>query len=125
MVSSPAKPRPAADTCEVVCVHEERVAEVAARMPSDSTVHRLCEAFRAIGDPTRTRILLALAQAEMCVCDLAALLRLTSPAVSHQLRILRGLGLVRYRREGKLAYYSLDDDHVMALIRMGREHIEE
>jgi DNA-binding transcriptional ArsR family regulator len=94
-------------------------------MPGEDTVHRLCEAFRALGDPTRTRILLALEQAEMCVCDLAALLRLTSPAVSHQLRLLRGLGLVRYRREGKLAYYSLDDDHIMALIRMGREHIEE
>jgi ArsR family transcriptional regulator len=78
-----------------------------------------------MGDPTRVRLIYALAQRELCVCDLAAVLGLSVSAVSHQLRLLRGLRLVKYRREGRLAYYSLDDEHVDTLLRQGLEHVDD
>jgi DNA-binding transcriptional ArsR family regulator len=94
-------------------------------MASPEHIRRLSETFRAMGDGTRIRIILALSLDEFCVCDLAALLESTSPAVSHHLRILRALRLVKVRRRGRMAYYSLDDAHIERLFRMGLEHVEE
>ena len=85
-------------------------------------VSGLSELFRALADETRTRILYLLAQQELCVCDLAYLLEMTLPAVSHHLRLLKTMRLVRSRRDGKQVFYALDDDHVLALIQVAREH---
>lgn len=112
-------------TCEQHAIHQDRVALVRERMRPDEEFFRLAELFAAMGDPTRVRLIFALSQRELCVCDLAAVLGLSVSAVSHQLRLLRGLRLVKYRREGRLAYYSLDDDHVDTLLRQGLEHVDD
>jgi ArsR family transcriptional regulator, lead/cadmium/zinc/bismuth-responsive transcriptional repressor len=101
----------------------DRVAAVQRRMPAAAGFRHLAEIFSALGDPTRLRVLFALARQELCVCDLSTLLGVSVSAVSHQLRLLRGLRLVKFRREGRLAYYSLDDHHVAALLEMGLEHV--
>ncbi|KLU66811.1 hypothetical protein DEAC_c14790 [Desulfosporosinus acididurans] len=85
----------------------------------------LAELFKTLADPTRVRIIDALAEAELCVCDLAELLNLSPSATSHQLRVLRGNKLVKFRREGKMVYYALDDEHVLGLYSQGLEHINE
>jgi DNA-binding transcriptional ArsR family regulator len=110
-------------TCENHPIDGDRVADVQRRMPGEAGFRHLAEIFSAMGDPTRLRILFALANQELCVCDLAALLGVSVSAVSHQLRLLRGLRLVKFRREGRLAYYSLDDHHVSVLLEMGLEHV--
>ncbi|HZW35825.1 MAG: ArsR/SmtB family transcription factor [Deltaproteobacteria bacterium] len=92
-------------------------------MPGDRMVRALAETFGALSDPTRVRILSALGEQELCVFDLARLLGLTGSAVSHQLRLLRGQRLVKYRKEGKIAYYSLDDDHIRNLMRECIKHV--
>ena len=91
----------------------------------DASVEALAETFRVLGDTTRVRLLDALSRGEMCVCDLAALLGLSESAVSHQLRLLRGMRLVRPRRDGRLVHYSLDDQHIVGLFAQGLEHVEE
>jgi ArsR family transcriptional regulator, lead/cadmium/zinc/bismuth-responsive transcriptional repressor len=88
-------------------------------------VEGLTEIFRVLGDPTRVRILDALATAELCVGDLAAKVRISESAVSHQLRLLRGARIVRARREGRMIFYALDDKHVLALFRQGLRHVQE
>jgi ArsR family transcriptional regulator len=88
------------------------------------TAERLAKVFHAIADPTRIRILSALAEAELCVSDLAAALGMSISAISHQLRLLRELRVVRKRREGKHVYYALDDDHVRDLFERGLEHVQ-
>jgi DNA-binding transcriptional ArsR family regulator len=88
-------------------------------------VATLAETFRALGDPTRVRVLDALSRAELCVCDLATLLGLSESATSHQLRLLRSLRLVRTRRAGRMVFYALDDDHITRLFAQGLEHVEE
>lgn len=113
------------DRCEERCIHEENVQAVQREMPTEETVQSLAETFKTLGDPTRIRMLFALMQREMCVCDLAALIGVTESAVSHQLRVLRSQKLVRYRREGKNLFYSLDDDHVTTLFAQGLEHVKE
>ena len=95
------------------------------RLLGERSVAALAETFRALGDATRVRILDALSRAELCVQDLAGLLGLTQSAVSHQLRLLRGMRLVRARRDGRLVYYALDDDHIVKLFKQGLEHVEE
>lgn len=85
----------------------------------------LSEIFKVLGDETRTKILFLLATKELCVCDLATVLEMSLPAVSHHLRLLKAMRLVRYRREGKMVYYSLDDDHILSLIRQAQEHFAE
>ena len=112
-------------TCDVEFVDEERVARVQEQMDSDESIHELAETFKVLGDSTRAKIVFALMHEELCVCDLANLLRLTPSAVSHQLRILRNGRLVKYRKDGKMAYYSLDDDHIRQLFHIGRQHIQE
>jgi ArsR family transcriptional regulator, lead/cadmium/zinc/bismuth-responsive transcriptional repressor len=112
-------------SCDVFHADAERVAEVRAAQPDAVTVERLAEIFKALGDPTRVRLLTALATAELCVCDLATLLGLTESAVSHQLRLLRSLRVVCARRDGRMVFYRLDDEHIVRLLAQGREHAEE
>ena len=94
-------------------------------MPDESGIQLLADTFRILGDATRVRIVFALSREELCVCDLAKLVGASQSAVSHSLRVLRQLRIVRYRRAGKIAYYSLDDDHVAKLIRDGVDHVRK
>ena len=109
--------------CDVEAIDPERVALVMASMIDEATTLGLAEIFRVLGDPTRVRILHALAASELCVCDLAAILGMSQSAVSHQLRLLRSLRLVRHRREGRMVYYALDDDHIEKLLAQGLDHV--
>lgn len=113
------------DCCGCRCIHQERVtaAHDQALPPQDNA--RLAELLKAMADGNRLRILWALAEGEMCVCDLALYLGVSASAVSHQLRLLRGQRLVTNRREGPVLYYRLHDDHVTALINVGLEHVRE
>src|SRR5262245_3712527 len=115
----------APETCEVPFTDPRRIAQVRAGLVSSETAVSLAETFRALGDPTRVRILDALEQAELCVCELAALVNLSESAVSHQLRLLRSLRIVRSRRSGRMVFYTLDDHHVKALFAQARRHVEE
>lgn len=110
------------ETCEVFHADQEAVDAARRAMPPEPTVQALAEIFKALGDPTRVRILHALSERELCVCDLASLLDMTPSAVSHQLRLLRHLRLAKPRKAGRMVYYSLDDQHVVDLFRRGLEH---
>ena len=114
-----------ADVCEVACVDEAKVERARRMAPPRAALATLAEMFKALGDPTRLRILTMLAHEELCVCDLATLTDVSESAVSHSLRTLRQLRLVRYRKAGKIAYYSLDDAHVARLISEGLTHVGE
>lgn len=111
--------------CDVTCIHEDAVKEVLGEMIQDDTVALLARLFKTLGDPTRVKILFALMKRELCVCDLAAVIGLSESAVSHQLRLLRSQNLVRFRREGKVVFYSLADSHVEKLFEQGLEHVTE
>ena len=111
--------------CEETLVHDEVVVEVERELPPDEILYDLAELFKVFGDSTRIRILYALFEAEMCVCDIAELLGLTQSAISHQLRVLKAAKLVKYRREGKTIFYSLADHHVRLVIDQGMEHVLE
>lgn len=113
------------DVCEVCGLHPEKLERVRGKMPGEETFGRLADIFKALADPTRARILYALSIDELCVCDLAELTCMSSSAISHQLRLLRASKLVRYRREGKMAIYALDDDHVRHLMAEGLCHARE
>jgi ArsR family transcriptional regulator, lead/cadmium/zinc/bismuth-responsive transcriptional repressor len=125
MMPADSPPLVTPDTCEVFHADAARVADVRAALPGPRAVEGLAETFKALGDPTRVRLLSALSRAELCVCDLATLLGLTESAVSHQLRLLRNLRLVRARRDGRMVFYRLDDDHIVGLLGQGRAHVEE
>jgi len=112
------------DTCEILCINQKKVDAVRKVMQTDGVIKKLAETFKALGDPTRTQILYALAQDELCVCDIAALLGKTQSAISHQLRVLRNLNLVKYRKDGKIAYYSLNDAHIRNLFAEGLKHVK-
>jgi DNA-binding transcriptional ArsR family regulator len=113
------------DRCEVNCIHDEAVKAVREAMFSDDIAISLAELFKALGDPTRVKILFSLMTRELCVCDLSAVIGVSDSAVSHQLKILRTLRLVKFRRDGKILYYSLADDHVEKLFAQGLEHVTE
>ncbi len=113
------------EVCEVVCVNKEAVKRVRSRMLNDHTVADSAALFKVLGDPTRMRLLYALAQRELCVCDLSAVLDMTQSAISHQLRVLRSARLVRHRKAGKIVYYALADAHVTQLIDVGVDHARE
>ncbi len=113
------------DACEIEFVDERKVKRVARAMKSDGAVAVLAEIFKVLGDPTRVRIAFALSREELCVCDLANLIGVSQSAVSHSLRALRQMKLVRFRKEGKIAYYALDDDHIADLLEQGFRHAEE
>lgn len=120
-----------ADTDRDLTCDERHLADATAltrlqeRLLGARTVEALADVFKLLGDPTRVRLLDALTHGERCVCDLATLVALTESAVSHQLRLLRAARLVRVRRAGRLAYYSLDDHHVIGLLHDTRKHVEE
>ena len=113
------------DVCDLVQIDLTRVRKIRAALVQPDAVQGLADTFNALGDPTRVRILDALSHGELCVCDLAAVLRLSQSAVSHQLRLLRGMRLVRPRRDGRVVFYSLDDQHIMAIFKQTLQHVEE
>jgi DNA-binding transcriptional ArsR family regulator len=113
------------DTCEILFVDEKKVQAAKDAMKPETVFTALAETFKTLSDPTRVKILYALSLNELCVCDLANLLGKTSSAVSHQLRLLRNQKLVKFRKDGKIAYYSLDDEHIHHLLREGLKHTEE
>lgn len=113
------------EKCEVITIHDHVVEEVRKSMPADEILSDVADLFKVFGDSTRIRILCALMQHEMCVCDLTALLGMTQSAVSHQLKALRQARLVKSRRDGKVIYYSLDDEHIEHIFKAGYDHIVE
>lgn len=113
------------DQCECNIIHEEVIAAVRKHMPDEEVLLDLADLFKMFGDSTRIKIISALLHSEMCVCDIAALLGMTKSAISHQLRSLRQTKLVKFRREGKVVYYSLDDDHVNTIFDQGLLHVCE
>lgn len=113
------------DRCDCTVIHEEVVNEVRKHMPDEEDLFNLADLFKVFGDSTRIRIISALLHSEMCVCDIAALLGMTKSAISHQLRALRQTKLVKYRRDGKVVYYSLDDEHVEMIFNQGLMHVCE
>jgi len=115
--------KPECDMCEQLCEHPQNICIAKANMLAENTVLKLAELFKILGDPTRVRILHALSGQDMCVCDIAAALNMGQSAISHQLRILRAARLVKYRKDGKEAWYSLDDCHVVELMKQGMDHI--
>ena len=113
---------------EVCCsneLHEDIVDSVRAKMPDTEMLYELAELFKVFGDTTRVRILYALSAQEMCVCDIADLLDMTHSSISHQLRVLKQARLVKFRRDGKIVYYSLADDHVKHIFNEGLNHVLE
>ena len=113
------------EVCDLIQIDLTRVRKIRAALVQPDAVQGLADTFSALGDPTRVRILDALSHGELCVCDLAAVLRLSQSAVSHQLRLLRGLRLVRPRREGRVVFYDLDDQHIISLFKQTLQHVEE
>ncbi len=114
-----------AECCEEQCIHKELVEKVLTELPDEDALYDLAELFKVFGDSTRMRILIALFETELCVCDISEALGMTQSAVSHQLQILRTNKLVKSRRDGKQIYYSLDDEHVVTIIAQGLSHILE
>ena len=111
-------------TCDCDMIHEDVVHKVQTQMLEDEMYQRLALLYKMFGDETRIRVLHALEQSEMCVCDLSVLLGLTKSAVSHQLKALRLANLVKFRKEGQVVYYRLADDHVKQIINIGLEHLQ-
>ena len=109
--------------CECTVIHQEVIDKI--KLPEEEVLYDLGDFFKILGDSTRIKILSALFQSEMCVCDIAALLGMTQSAISHQLRVLKQGRLVKHRKDGKVVYYSLDDDHIKHIIDQGLTHISE
>lgn len=110
--------------CAGLCKHPEIICLAKADLISDAQAQQAAGLFKTLGAPTRVKMLQALVKREMCVCDLAAVVKMGQSAISHQLRVLRGARLVKYRREGKNALYSINDEHVAALLCQGLEHTQ-
>ena len=111
------------DRCEETIIDEDKVKRAQQAMLEGLTATHLADIFKALADPTRVRIISILAKTELCVCDLAATLGMTQSAVSHQLRLMRQMRLVKNRKKGRLVYYSLDDEHIHDLYLRGLEHL--
>ena len=111
--------------CSCDIVHNNIIEMVKQKMPQEEMLYDLAELFKVFGDTTRVKIISALFEAEMCVCDIAELLSMTQSAISHQLRVLRQARLVKHRKEGKVVFYSLDDEHIKTIFNQGLEHILE
>lgn len=109
--------------CAEKCINEKKVRQTVKTIPRQENIERMVDIFKALGDPSRLKIVLALLNQEHCVCDIAVICGQTDSAISHQLRILRTMKIVKNRREGKIIYYSIDDDHVISLIRMSLDHV--
>ena len=115
--------QPCIPVCADTLVHEEAVGRVLAKIADDASLKRAAEVFKALSDPTRLKIINALMLSELCVCDIASLMGMTQPAVSHHLKVLRNLGLAQYRRDGKTVYYTLDGKHIRTLFQQGLVHV--
>jgi ArsR family transcriptional regulator len=113
------------ERCDITETHGDIIEQVRAKMPPIEHLYDLSDLFKIFGDSTRIRILYALSESELCVCDIAQLLNMTQSAISHQLRLLKQNKLVRFRRDGKTVYYSLADDHVRTVINQGMDHVLE
>lgn len=113
------------DVCQIFYYDESKVNALKSSMLPEATMTKLTNMFKVLGDSTRVKILLALSEEELCVCDIAQVLGLSISAVSHQLRLLRNLGLVKYRNEGRMVFYTLDDGHIMRLVEEGIKHIDK
>ncbi|MDD5210587.1 MAG: metalloregulator ArsR/SmtB family transcription factor [Elusimicrobiales bacterium] len=111
------------ETCEVLCEHPATVRLAKKELIPARQAQQAAELFKVLGDATRVKMLQILAKKELCVCDIAAVIEMSQSAVSHQLRVLRGARLVKYRRDGKMAWYSINDNHVAALLRQGVVHV--
>lgn len=111
--------------CMCNVIHEDVVTKVVEALPKDEVLYDLAELFKAFGDSTRVKILCALFESEMCVCDLAVILNISQSAVSHQLRTLKNSRLVKFKRVGKVVYYSLEDEHIKHIFNEGFKHITE
>ena len=111
--------------CDCNIVHEGIVSKVKAKMPPEERLYDLAELFKVFGDTTRVKILSALFESEMCVCDIASLLNMNQSAISHQLIVLKTARLVKHRKDGKTVFYSLDDEHIKNIFDQGLEHINE
>ena len=114
-----------AGSCDNHFVHEDRVRSARKALRDEQSTRDLSETFKVLSDPTRLQVVLALTREELCVCDIAALLGMTDSAISHQLRMLKHLRLVKQRKKGKMVYYTLDDAHIEKLIRVGTQHVAE
>lgn len=117
--------KPIEGSCEISYVHGETVKAIASEMPPQEAIFAMAETFKLLSDPTRLKLVHALSRGELCVCDLASMLGVGSTAVSNHLRLLRSMRLVNYRREGKMAYYSLADDHITRLLAECLDHVQE
>jgi DNA-binding transcriptional ArsR family regulator len=113
------------DNCDLPHLHADDASAREAQLLSSATVEEIAATFSVLGDPTRIRILDALSAGQLCVCDIAALAGISESAVSHQLRLLRGMRLVRPRRAGRQVFYSLDDQHIVELLRLAVTHVQE
>lgn len=113
------------EVCECTIIHKSKIDKVKKDMPKDEILYDLAEIFKVFGDTTRIKILCSLFEEEMCVCDIAAAVKMTQSAVSHQLRVLKQARLVKYRKDGKIAYYSLDDIHIKSIFNEGLNHVIE
>lgn len=113
------------ESCECTVIHQNKIDEVKKKMPKEEVLYDLAEVFKVFGDSTRIKILYSLFKHEMCVCDVAILVGTTQSAISHQLRVLKQAKLVKYRKQGKVVYYSLDDEHVKSIFNEGLKHIQE
>ena len=116
---------PDIDKCDCTIIHEDVVRQVRRNMPDEENLLDLADLFKVFGDSTRVKILCALFKSEMCVCDIAALLGMTKSAISHQLGVLKQSKLIKNRRDGKVVYYSLDDEHVKNIFDQGLAHVSE
>jgi len=114
-----------AESCEYIHVHDEIVEKVNAQMPAEDDLDDLADFFKVFGDTTRIKMLYVLLCSEMCVCDIAQILNMTQSAISHQLRILKQMDLVKSRRDGKTIFYSLADSHIATILSQGMDHIQE
>ena len=111
--------------CETCEIHEDKIKQVSEHMPDEDELYDLAELFKIFGDSTRIRILYVLFESEVCVCDLAEMLHMNQSAISHQLRVLKQMRLVKFRRDGKTVFYSLADGHIETILAQGMEHICE
>ena len=113
------------ESCSCNIIHKDVVEEVKDKLPQEEILYDLAELFKVFGDSTRIKIICSLFESEMCVCDLSALLSISQSAISHQLRVLKSARLVKFRRAGKVIYYSLDDEHIKQIFDAGLHHITE
>lgn len=113
------------ERCDLTFVHKDIVKKVNDEMPEEEILYDLAEFYKVFGDTTRIKILYILLKSELCVCDISHVLGVSQSAVSHQLRMLKQMKLVKYRREGKSVFYSLSDHHIELILRQGLEHISE